>query len=93
MECGACGGTVEILAGQVGYCVDCSGINGTCYRGEASRWVRLTHTSVEAPLEDWQYFDLVLLGSGAGSGDRHHADAQRVHGWMDRRSRQVIQWG
>jgi hypothetical protein len=83
-QCSACSGDVVAeWTPTMGRCRECGAVQGSCYRGEASQWVRLG-----APMlpnsDDLRYFDLVVLGSDGVS---------RVHGWADRGSRRVVQYG
>lgn len=66
-------------------CQACGGLHGEMYRGEAYDFVNL-HRKMQddAPPERLRYFDLTLLGSKG---------IERVHGWMDRETQNVVQYG
>ena len=80
--CTACNGAVEFVSGSVGRCQDCGGVQGQCLRGDVSKHVKL-HLPMMRDSSDLRFFDLLVLGS----------KAERVLGWMDSRTRRVVQFG
>ena len=87
-NCPACSHTEstphENLADVV-TCDRCGGIYGTCYVCDTRKVVDVNAPMVaNAEPEDMQYFDLVQLGS---QGTR------RIHGWIQKSTHAVVQWG
>jgi transcription initiation factor TFIIIB Brf1 subunit/transcription initiation factor TFIIB len=86
-QCPGCSSTRGRETDVVGVyeCAKCGGVVGQCYRGDASRFVAI-HQPMQAECEDGdaRYFDLMLLGSQG---------IERVHGWMDRNTKRVVQFG
>lgn len=86
MLCPGCSseGVLQKLPGNVFKCKGCGGLFGDCaYKGNLSQIVNI-HLPMVADSEDMQYFDISFIGS-EGPG--------RVHGWMDRQTRNVVQYG
>lgn len=84
-KCPGCNG--KLVAGKdnalIRTCKSCGGLIGSCYRGELYGHVKV-HLPMIATSDDMQYFDFDVLGSDG---------VQRVHGWMDRATKRVVQYG
>lgn len=65
-------------------CPKCKAVLGDCYKGESYMIVKPWFSANEAPLENWRYYDLTVLG---GNG------IERRHGWFDVTTRTVMQVG
>lgn len=86
MACPGCSGRTKITTEltQVYECASCGGIIGECYRGDAYKFVNIGTLVPQTEGMEVQYFDLVLLGSDG---------IKRVHGWFDRQTKNVVQYG
>jgi len=86
IACPGCGSTrgSETETAQVYRCAKCGAVHGTCYKGDASRFVLLQFAREAVPAEVLRYFDLTLLGSQG---------IERTHGWYDPATKLVHQFG
>lgn len=83
--CPGCSTTIgrETTVTGVYQCTGCFGLVGTCYRGEAEALVGLHEPMLaNAAPENLRYFDFTFMG---GEG--------RTHGFYDRNTRRVVQYG
>jgi len=96
ITCSACGAKMTLKAlntphiglggtklGQVHECPKCGAVQGSCYKGQGYSVVA-SHLPMVPNAADAVFFDLELLGS---------AGIERIHGWMDKATRRVVQWG
>jgi len=86
MKCPACNSSkVSSVAVQVHECRRCDAVFGSCYRGDLYQYVVPVFDTVpDVPPEETRYFDFKVLGSDGVS---------RVHGWLNRSTRRVVQFG
>jgi len=86
MKCPACNSSkLTSVACQVYVCRACDAVFGNCYRGDLYQWViPIFDTNPDVPPEQTRYFDFTVLGSDGVS---------RVHGWMNRTTKRMVQVG
>lgn len=81
--CSAKAGKETMVTGVL-QCSGCKGLVGECYRGEALALVNLdSPMQANAAPENLRYFDFTFIGE----------PKTRVHGWFDRLTQNVVQWG
>ena len=85
MTCSACSGTLVPMSVSVMTCEICAGVHATLYRGDVGSLVNLDQMQVNADSQNMRYFDFKIL-NGDGS-------VNRVHGWFDRTTKNVVQFG
>ena len=85
MICSACNGTLQEVRDNVMSCKTCAGVQGMVYRGDVGSFVNLNQMQANADSQNMRYFDFTVL-NGDGS-------VNRVHGWFDRTTKNVGQFG
>ena len=87
--CPACShpeSTPHASLANVQTCNACGGIFGTLHVFETREVVDINAPMLaNAEPEDMQYFDLMQIGSST--------EDRRIHGWMQKSTHAVVQWG
>ena len=83
MNCPSCNSSKVKANGRLHVCSKCGALFGQCYKGDAYNHVKF-NTLVDGDLSQAKYFDLTLLGS---------TGLQRVHGWYNPATKEVLQQG
>lgn len=86
MECPCCGSKRLSTPDnhQVRTCKKCGAIFGNIYKGDLYSYVIPRFSHEEVPEENLRYFDFEVLGSDG---------INRIHGWYDKSTKLVQQFG
>lgn len=91
-RCPGCSGTGPRVSNAFPSVRVCDKCHGLFTAGPVPRWVALKFVALDHPMvansDNPQYFDFDILGDGVKL-----QAAARVHGWFDRVSKRVTQWG
>jgi hypothetical protein len=80
-KCPGCSGQTEYFDAGIRRCVTCDGLVGRTSMERAERYVTLDAMQANAPVERMRYFDFTF------------DNKNRVHGWYDRETKKVVQYG
>lgn len=86
MQCPCCNGKrTKNIEGLVYSCNRCAAVFGSCYKGDLYKYVLLSfENSEEKNDENMRYFDFEVLGS---------TGVERIHGWQNKDTKYVYQFG
>lgn len=96
MKCSACSGRLVPTSVGVMFCEDCDGLHATLFRHDVSRLVHLDRMEPSPLASYWdrqealdfdnmRFFDFTIT--------EDDGSMNRVHGWFNRMTKNVVQFG